>query len=102
MINEILFSLVVSFMGTDGMEEATIIGLDHSPYYKCLSKIACVRLGDSHIFLDMYEFHNKDDCGRNPLMHELAELKYRKNVHTDCSLNVEIETIIKYEPSYNK
>ena len=54
MIPEILFSFMYSLMGADGEQiDLTVVVLDHSPYYKCLSDTACARMGDNTIFLDI-------------------------------------------------
>lgn len=90
MIDHVIMSFVISIFGADGQEmEIDIIVLDISPYHKCLSNVACARLGDNHIFLDVNEFHQRDDCGRNPLVHELLHFKYPDgDVHNDCQLTI--------------
>lgn len=89
---EILISIIVTFIAADGSEEDLKVHfLDGSPHYKCLSDIACSRVGDKTIFLDVNKVTKRDDCGRNPLYHEIAHFKYMtKDVHNGCHLNAQI------------
>ena len=87
---EALFSFIISIFGADGEQiDITLIVLDHSPYYKCLSEIGCARMYDNHIFLDINKFYKKDTCGNNPLIHELLHFKYQGiNTHDRCYLKL--------------
>jgi len=80
-------------MGADGnMDEIKVSFRDGSVYTKCASSTACARIYDKHIFIDANNLHKRDDCGRNPLQHELSHFVYldKVDIHKVCTDPVQI------------
>lgn len=65
--------------------EVDVYFLNHSPYYDCLSHVACAQLDYNKIFIDWNEIHQRDDCGRDPLHHEILHFIYPNiDIHNEC------------------
>jgi len=92
---EIIFTFIVSFLGADGEEEDLLVTfINGSTYGKCLDSIACLRVYDRHIFLNILKSGERDPCGRSPLQHEVVHFRYLDhNIHGACSLNAPIVRI---------
>ena len=90
---EIILSVIVSIMGADGeVDEIKVSFRDGSVYTKCGFPTACARIYDKHIFIDANKLYKRDDCGRNPLQHELSHFVYldKLDIHKVCTPKVPI------------
>ncbi len=89
---EIILSIIVSIMSSDGAEEYEISFVDGSVYTKCLSSTACSRIYDKHIFIDANKLYKRDSCGRTPLQHELSHFVYldKLDIHKVCTPKIAI------------
>ncbi len=90
---EIIVSVIVSIIGAgDDIEEYKVSFRDGSVYTKCASSTACARIYDKHIFIDANKLYKRDDCGRNPLQHELSHFVYldKLDIHKVCTPPISI------------
>ena len=79
-------------MGADGVDEYKVTFVEGSAYSFCASTTACSRIYDDHIFIDVNKLYKRDDCGRNPLQHELAHFVYldKIDIHKVCTPKIDI------------
>jgi hypothetical protein len=91
-LDQIIFSVIVSVMGADGVDEYKVSFVDGSVYSWCASSTACSRIYEDRIFIDINKLYKRDNCNRNPLQHELSHFVYldKLDIHKVCTPSVSI------------
>ncbi len=90
---DILFSIIVVLFAYDGEEwiitEPISISFMEQGHPYCESIVACSFLEENVIFINISKLDRRDDCGRNPIVHELLHHSYDSlgvDIHERCDL----------------
>jgi len=100
---DILFSIVVVLFSFDGEEwvitEPITINFTEIGHPHCVSIVACSFLEENTIYINISKLDRKDNCDRNPIIHEMLHHIYDPkeiDVHDNCNLMTPLILLPKF------